>query len=99
MGNSASIVVMAVKTAKECLQHLFECFLCKVECWNSHLIAGSPKKRREEKNLNKNNVRSKGKLKCRNSAGLIMLQVPNKVKNKLNQLKTIGNNLKPSKTN
>ena len=73
MGNSASIVVMAVKTAKECLQHLFECFLCKVECWNSHLIAGSPKKRREEKNLNKNNVRSKGKLKCRNSAGLIML--------------------------
>ena len=38
--------------------------LCKVDCWNSHLIPGSPRKRRQEKNCNKNNVLSKEKLKC-----------------------------------
>ena len=34
------------------------CSLCKVDCQNSHLVAGSPKKRRQEKkkNFNKNNV-------------------------------------------
>ena len=36
--------------------------LCKVHCWNSHLIAGSSRKRRQEKNCNKNNVLSKEKL-------------------------------------
>ena len=63
----------------------FECSLCKVDCWNSHLSAGSPKKRRQEnkKNRYKNNVLSKGKLKYRNSAGLVMLQALNKVRNKL----------------
>ena len=60
-------------------------------CWNSHLIADLPKKRRQEKikNCYKNNVLSKGKLKCRNSAGLLMLQVVNKVRNKLKRPKTI----------
>ena len=27
----------------------FECILCKMDCWNSHLTADSPKKRRREK--------------------------------------------------
>ena len=39
------------------------------------------------KSCDKNNVLSKGKLKCRNSAGLAMSQVLNKVRNKLNNLK------------
>ena len=43
----------------------------------------------KEKNCNKNNVPSKGKLKCRNSAGLVMLHALNKVRNKLKQPKTI----------
>ena len=42
---------------------------------------------KEKKNYNKNNALSKGKLKCRNGAGLVMLQVLNKVRNKLKQLK------------
>ena len=41
------------------------------------------------KSCDKNNVLSKGKLKCRNSAGLAMSQVLNKVRNKLKQPKTI----------
>ena len=53
------------------------------------LIAGTPKKKWHErkKNYNKNNVLSKVKLKCRNGAGLVMIQVLNKVRNKLKQLK------------
>ena len=43
----------------------------------------------KEKNWNKNNVLSKGKLKCRKYADLAMLQVNNKETNKLKQPKTI----------
>ena len=66
------------------------------------LIVSSPKKRiQEKKKTNKNNIHSKEKLKCRNSAGLVMLQVLNKVRNKLKQLKrskTSKNHLKQTKT-
>ena len=73
---------MAAKTAKECLQHLNAPY-AKCHCVN-HLqqrivgtvaIAVLPKKKRQEKkkNTNKNNALSRGKLKCRNSASLVML--------------------------
>ena len=42
-----------------------------------------------KKNCYKNNFLSKGKLKCRNYAGLAMSQVTNKVKNKLKRPKII----------
>ena len=79
----------------------FECSLCKVplykpsstkDCWNSHLIAGLPKKRRQKKGkiiIKIIYILSKEKLKCRESAGLVMLQVFNKVRNELKQLKMI----------
>ena len=44
-----SIVDIVAKTAK--VSTAFECSLCKVDCWNSHLIAGSPRKRRQGGNL------------------------------------------------
>ena len=59
------------------------------DCWNSHLIAGSPiKERQENKKTKQNNELSKGKLKCRNSTDLVMLHVLNKVRNKLKRPKT-----------
>ena len=59
------------------------------DCWNSHLIAGSPRKGRQEKKKTKlNNELSKGRLKCRNSADLVMLHVLNKERNKLKRPKT-----------
>ena len=68
---------------------LFKPSLTK-DCWNSHLIVGLPKKRRhEKKKTNKKNVLSRGKLKCRNSAGLVLLQVLIKARNQLKRLKTI----------
>ena len=60
-----------------------------MDCWNSLLIAGSPKNRRLKKKCNKNNVPSKGKLKCINSAARVRFQVLNKVRDKLKRPKTI----------
>ena len=87
MENSASIVDMAAKTAKECLVHLNVPYGKQIvgTALNSWLT--QKEKTGKEKNCNKNNVLSKGKLKCRNSAGLVMLQILNKMRNKLKQLK------------
>ena len=54
-----------------------------MDCWNSLLIAGSPKNRRLKKKCNKNNVPSKGKLKFINFAARVRFQVVNKVRDKL----------------
>ena len=56
MENPASIVDIATKTAKECLQHLHVPYHAKChckpsstkDCWNNHLIAGLPKKKTEK---------------------------------------------------
>ena len=81
MENSASIAEMAAKTAKECLEHLnvpYAKWIVGTKL-NSWLI--QKEKTGKERNCNKNNVLSKGKLKCRNSAGLVVLQVLNKMRN------------------
>ena len=85
MENPASIVDIATKTAKECLQHLHVPYHAKChckpsstkDCWNNHLIAGLPKKKTEKE---KKTVLSRGKLKCRNSAGLVLQVKPSKIR-------------------
>ena len=54
-----------------------------MDCWNSLLIAGSPKNKRLKKKCNKNNVPSKGKLKFINFAARVRFQVVNEVRDKL----------------
>ena len=90
MENSAFIVDMATKTAKECLQHWMPLIMQSgllEQSLNSWLT--QKEKHKQKKNCYKNNFLSKGKLKCRNYAGLAMSQVTNKVKNKLKRPKII----------
>ena len=78
---------MAAKTTKVCLEHLNVPYT-KWTLLEQCLIADSPKERRQEKKKSSNKKKKeKGKLKCRNSAGFVMLWVLNKKRNKLKQLK------------
>ena len=88
MKNSASIVAVATKIAKECLEHLNVPYAKWIvgKVLNSWLT--QKEKTEREKNCNKNKVLSKEKLKCRHSADRVMLQVLNKVRKKLKPSKT-----------